>query len=133
MLGKNAQAEKVNTLIGKGTRLEGNVVSSSSLRLDGELVGEIQTEGNITVDKEGNVRGNLYAQNMTIEGQIEGNLYATNHIFLASTAQVRGDITAQTLEMEKGATFNGKSTMGKEEVTDKMKKKESKQHTEGQD
>ncbi|MDQ0338805.1 cytoskeletal protein CcmA (bactofilin family) [Caldalkalibacillus uzonensis] len=125
MLGKNAQEEKVNTLIGKGTRLEGKIVSSSSLRLDGELVGEIQTEGNITLGKEGNVHGNLYAKNITIEGRIEGNLCAKKHIYLSSSAQVLGDITAESLEMEKGATFNGKSTMGKEEVTDMMKKTES--------
>lgn len=108
------KADKVNTVIGPDTTIEGKINTSSSIRIDGKLIGEVRSEGSISVGKEGVIEGNLHAKNVTFEGKIEGDIIVKNHLYLASTSIVKGDISAVTLEMEKGASFVGQSNMGGE-------------------
>lgn len=108
---KKPQVDKVNTVIGNGTKVEGRIVSASSVRIDGELVGEIRAEGNVIIGKSGRLKGDIHALNVTIEGHIEGNISATEGLHLVATCHVHGDVLAHAIEIEKGAVFNGKSTM----------------------
>jgi cytoskeletal protein CcmA (bactofilin family) len=108
---KKPQLDKVNTVIGNGTKVEGKITSASSVRIDGELVGEIKADGNVIIGKQGRLKGDIHALNVTIEGRIEGNISAVDGIHLVTTCQVQGDVMAQSIEIEKGAVFNGKSTM----------------------
>jgi cytoskeletal protein CcmA (bactofilin family) len=108
---KKPQVDKVNTVIGTGTKVEGKIVSASSVRIDGELVGEIRAEGNVIIGKKGRLKGDIHALNVTIEGSIEGNISAADGLHLVATCHVQGDVMAHAFEIEKGAVFNGKSTM----------------------
>ncbi|WP_202079166.1 bactofilin family protein [Caldalkalibacillus salinus] len=111
MLSKKQQTDRVNTVIGHGTSIEGKIKSTSSIRIDGEFVGEIQTEGNVLIGKEGQVRGNIEAANVTAEGHILGNMTVRHTIQLVKGCQIEGDMISETIEVEKGAYFNGRSTM----------------------
>jgi cytoskeletal protein CcmA (bactofilin family) len=111
VLGKKTQTDKVNTVIGTGTKVEGKIISMSSVRIDGELIGEIKADGNVIIGKNGKIKGDVYASNVTIEGRIVGNISALEGLHLVTTCHIEGDVTAHTIEIERGATFNGKSTM----------------------
>lgn len=105
------QTDKINTLVGSGTKIEGKIVSTSSIRIDGELLGEMRVEGNVILGKDGKIKGDIHALNATIEGYIEGHIYVSEAVHLVSTCHVQGDVSAHSIEIEKGARFNGRSTM----------------------
>lgn len=111
MWAKKVQTDKINTLVGSGTKIDGKIRSSSSIRIDGELLGEIRVDGNIILGKDSKVKGDIHALNATIEGHIEGQIYVIEAVHLVSTCDVHGDINAHSIEVEKGAKFNGRSTM----------------------
>jgi cytoskeletal protein CcmA (bactofilin family) len=111
MWAKKVQTDKINTLVGRGTKIDGKIKSSSSVRIDGELLGEIRVDGNVILGKESKVKGDIHALNATIEGHIEGHIYVAESVHLVSTCDVHGDISAHSIEIEKGAKFNGRSTM----------------------
>lgn len=111
MIGKKQQLDKVHTVIGAGTKLEGKVVSQGAIRIDGQLIGEIQSEANVIIGKEGNVEGDISAHNISVEGIVIGNLKASESIQLLKGCKLEGDVEAKALEIEKDAHFNGRSKM----------------------
>jgi len=127
LLGKKSPIDKVNTVIGAGTKLEGKINTKNSIRIDGELYGEINVEGHVVIGKTGFVQGDIYSTSLTIEGTSEGNVYITESIHLASTCHLTGDINAGSIEMEQGAIFNGKSCMIPKVTKEKVAKIETAQ------
>jgi cytoskeletal protein CcmA (bactofilin family) len=111
MLNKKQQLDKVHTVIGAGTKLEGKLISQGTVRIDGQLTGEIQSEANVIIGKEGSVQGNISAHSITVEGTVLGNIVASEHIQLLKGCKLEGDLEAKALEIEKEAHFNGRSTM----------------------
>lgn len=110
---KEVDVTKVNTVIGPGTKLDGLLESSASIRIDGQFNGEIKTDGNVTIGKDGTIHADIHAENVTLDGHVQGNLFVRQHLFLAASSHVDGDIEAASFEMEQGAVFNGKSIMKK--------------------
>jgi cytoskeletal protein CcmA (bactofilin family) len=127
---KKPQVDKVNTVIGNGTKVEGKIISASSVRIDGELVGEVKADGNVIIGKKGRLKGDIHALNVTIEGQVEGNISAADGIQLVTTCHVQGDVMAQSFEIEKGAIFNGKSIMADKKDQSKTSKFQEKKEVE---
>ncbi|GAA0352547.1 bactofilin family protein [Bacillus horti] len=126
MFSKNTQPDRINTVIGHGTKMEGKLESTSSIRIDGEFKGDVVTEGTVLVGKDGVILGNITAGSLTIEGLVEGNIQVSDAIQLVKGCQVKGDITAQTIEIEKGAIFNGHSHMNISNAKDKKKQEKLK-------
>lgn len=125
MLGKNKVPDTVNTVIGKDTTFEGTIQCSSSIRIDGEFIGNIKVQGNVLIGKDAKVKGDIFAHSVTLEGYHEGNISVEDNIFLASTSKLYGDIAYKSIEMERGAIFNGNSeTKSAESQKGKSKKEE---------
>ncbi len=103
------------TVIGAGARLEGNLVSVASLRIEGHVKGQITAEGDVTVAPEADVDSDIRAANVTIAGSYRGNVTATGTIELASTAKVEGNLSCSSLVVTQGASFSGQSIMGSSE------------------
>ncbi|WP_345374699.1 polymer-forming cytoskeletal protein [Algivirga pacifica] len=102
--------------VAKGTTIKGDIETFGNFRLDGNLIGNIQSKSRVVVGKEAKLEGNLYAQSAEIEGEIEGVLEITESLVLRSTAVINGDIITNKLTIDPGAQFNGKCRMG-ESVT----------------
>ena len=81
------------TIVGAGARLEGNVVSAGSLRIDGQVKGQINADGDVTLSPQSQVEADIRAQNVSIAGKFHGN------------------ITSKTLVVEEGGVFHGQSIM----------------------
>lgn len=111
MLSKKPKLDTVNTIIGQGTKLDGLLTSVSSIRIDGEFKGEIETQATLHIGKDGIIHGNVKAASLTIEGFIEGNIIAEEMVQMVKGSQVVGDITSPSIEIELGAHFDGRSTM----------------------
>lgn len=95
-----------------GTVITGNLNTDGDMRMDGKLVGNIQSKAKVVIGAAGVVEGDIYCQNAFVEGKINGNIQASELLILSKSAVVEGDIMMKKLVVEEGARFNGKCTMG---------------------
>ena len=102
---------ELSTIIGKGTLVEGNMNVQNSLRIDGKVIGNVETTDTVIVGKEGEVEGEVRTKNVLLAGKVKGNVAASGKMFLESTAAIHGDIKASQLVVDEGAVFNGKCQM----------------------
>ena len=103
--------ERFDTLIGKTSEIYGRMVVGESLRIDGKVVGNIESEENskvtVAVGEDGQVVGDIFAHRVMVAGKVEGNIYATERVEFHQTAQVRGDVTYGSIGIEHGARVIG--------------------------
>ena len=99
-------------LIGAGTTIEGDIKSSGDIRVDGTVLGSVQSKAKVVLGSTGLVDGDINCQNADISGTIKGKTVVSELLFLKSTARVTGDIVTGKLVVEVGATFTGSCNMG---------------------
>ncbi len=102
------------TVIGRGATLEGTVVSAGSLRIDGEVRGKINAEGDVTISSQSGVEADISARNVIVAGRFKGNIVAKSKAELSKGGHVEGNITSRTLVIAEGASFSGQSIMGQQ-------------------
>ena len=106
-----ASPDKLNRLV-EGTHVKGEIKTDSNFRLDGELVGTLNTLGKLVIGPTGRIEGEITCGNADIEGEIIGNIKVDGILLLKSTAKVKGNISALKVAIENGAQFNGNCYMG---------------------
>jgi cytoskeletal protein CcmA (bactofilin family) len=99
------------TIVGVGARLEGNVVSAGSLRIDGQVKGQINADGDVELSPQSQVEADIRAQNVSVAGRFKGNILVKGKAHLARGGRVDGNITSKTLVVEEGGIFHGQSVM----------------------
>ena len=99
------------TIVGQGARLEGTVVSAGSLRIDGQVKGQINAEGDVLLSPQSQVEADIRAQNVVVAGRFKGGINVKGRAELARGGRVEGDITSKTLVVEEGSIFQGQSIM----------------------
>jgi len=107
----NAEANSIN-VFGEGTVVEGNIKSKGDVRIDGTLVGVINTSAKVVLGERGRIEGDLQAKGADISGTITGNVRVEGVLLLKSSARINGDIYTNKLQIESGGMFNGKCEMG---------------------
>lgn len=99
------------TIVGAGARLEGTVVSAGNLRIDGQIKGQINADGDVTLSPQSQVEADIRAQNVSVAGRFKGNIIVKGKAHLARGGRIDGNITSKTLVVEEGGTFHGQSIM----------------------
>jgi len=99
------------TIIGAGAKLEGTVVSAGSLRVDGQVKGQINADGDVMLAPHSQVDADIKAQNVSVAGRFKGSLQAKGRAELNRGGRVEGTITSKTLVVEEGGIFQGQSIM----------------------
>jgi len=100
------------TIISRGVKIEGKITSNGSIRIDGEIQGDIFSENNISIGEDAKVNGQINANVITIGGKVRGIVRAKDKLILDSNSNLKGDIYTKNLVIEEGAKFDGKSKMG---------------------
>lgn len=108
---KEPQTTTSQNRIGAGTKLVGDISSSSGFRLDGSIEGTLTSEGKVVIGKDGLVNGSLICGNADVEGKVMGKLQVTGTLTLKSTAHIEGEVVVSKLAVEPGATFNATCVM----------------------
>ena len=101
----------LNTLIGKGSVLEGELKVGSSIRIDGKIVGKVKTSDSLIIGKQGEIEGEIIAKNAVVGGMVSGKINATGKVVLESNAVFKGEMKAARLVIDDGAIFDGQCTM----------------------
>jgi cytoskeletal protein CcmA (bactofilin family) len=99
------------TVVGAGARLDGTVVSTGSLRVDGQVKGRISADGDVTLSGQSQVEADITARNVSVGGRFSGDIVARGRAAITPTGRVEGSITSKTLLIEEGASFRGESRM----------------------
>jgi cytoskeletal protein CcmA (bactofilin family) len=107
---KNGSGSEV-TVVGQGASLEGTVVSTGSLRIDGRVTGKIDADGDVVLSSHSQVEADISAQNVTVAGRFKGNIVAKGTAELARGGRVEGNVTSKSLMVSEGAFFSGQSMM----------------------
>lgn len=102
---------EVETIIGKDTIIKGNISGNGTLRVDGQVEGDINTTGNVMVGEKGTITAQCKAMNATIAGTVYGNMDITEKLELLPSGQIYGDIKVGVLIIGEGATFKGACIM----------------------
>jgi cytoskeletal protein CcmA (bactofilin family) len=116
MLGKkdvveNERPGELNTIIGKGTVIEGLLTVQNSLRIDGRVTGQVQVSDSLVVGKEGEIEGEVKVRNAIIGGRVRNRVLATGKVVLESHAMVHGEVKTSKLVIDEGAVFDGNCAM----------------------
>ncbi|HMP89549.1 MAG TPA: polymer-forming cytoskeletal protein [Kiritimatiellia bacterium] len=97
------------SLIAADVEIIGTIKSSSAVRIEGKLDGELVCAADAVIGKSAVIKGNISVNSVVIEGLIQGNIIAKDKIEMKSTAKVHGDINSKRLSVEDGVTFIGRS------------------------
>lgn len=99
------------TIVGQGAKLEGTVVSAGSLRIDGQVKGQVNADGDVTLSPQSQVEADIRAQNVAVAGRFKGSIVVKARAEISRGGRVDGNITSKTLVVEEGAVFQGQSIM----------------------
>src|SRR4030067_712205 len=114
MFGKkpNKPQNRIDSLIGAGTRIEGNVGFAGGLRVDGEIQGNVTAVADkpstLVISEHALINGEIRVSHLVVNGTINGPVFAPESLELQSNSRVRGDVHYTTLGMHLGAIVEGR-------------------------
>jgi cytoskeletal protein CcmA (bactofilin family) len=103
---------QIDSLIGAGTTIEGNLNFSGGLRIDGQVNGNVVAAqgkpSTLVLSEHARVNGEVNVTHLVINGSISGPVFASEYMELQSKAKVNGDVHYATLEIQLGAIVDGR-------------------------
>lgn len=113
MFGKtNKPNGRIDSLIGAGTVIEGNITFSGGLRIDGEVRGCVRAlegqPGTLVISEHARVDGEVNVSHLVVNGVINGPVHALESLELQPHARVTGDVEYNAIEMHLGAVVQGR-------------------------
>jgi cytoskeletal protein CcmA (bactofilin family) len=104
--------KSIDTLIGAGTSVLGNVTFTGGLRIDGKVLGNVIAVGaepcTLVIGEHAEVQGEIRVSHVVVNGKIVGPVVADGFVELQAKARVTGDVSYKTLEMHVGAVLRGR-------------------------
>ena len=126
---KPKQTAQIDSLIGQNTEINGDVIFSGGLHVDGKIKGNvISAEGDdsvLTLSERGTIEGEVKVPNVVVNGTVIGDVHALTHVELATQARVHGNVYYSLIEMAMGAEVNGNLVHTTDKSVVKMQTKES--------
>lgn len=115
MFGKQSKPNgRIDTLIGAGTTIDGNISFSGGVRVDGELRGNITARlggeypGTLVISESALVEGEVSAPHLVVNGRVNGPVRSTDSLELQPSARISGDIEYHLIEIHLGAIVDGR-------------------------
>ena len=97
----------VNTIVGSGSLISGNVTVSGLLRIDGDIDGNIQTMGRVIIGEEARIRGNIRAASVSVGGIVQGDIIAPDYVVVLSSGMVIGSVLTKKLRVDDNVILHG--------------------------
>ncbi len=109
---RNKPQNRIDSLIGVGTMVEGNITFTGGLRVDGHVRGDVfaadDKPGTLVLSEQARIEGEVRVSHIVINGTIVGTVHAVDYAELQAKANVTGDVYYHTLEMQHGAVVEGR-------------------------
>ena len=97
----------VNTIVGQGALIAGNVTVSGLLRIDGDIDGNVQTQGRVIIGEDARIRGNIKAASVSVGGVVQGDIIAPDYVVILSSGMVIGSVLTKKLRVEHNVILHG--------------------------
>ena len=113
MFGKksNFSSARIDTLIGQGTEINGDLVYAGGLHVDGRINGNVVAEEGsssiLILSEFGHIEGEVRVPNIVINGKIVGDVHGSTRVELAPKSRIKGSVYYNLIEMAIGAEVNG--------------------------
>jgi cytoskeletal protein CcmA (bactofilin family) len=107
---RQATDPKLATIISEGCIIEGNITGTGSVRIDGQVIGDVQMKQSVILGTKGVITGNVTTSEMIVFGNLKGNISASI-VEIKSTGSIQGDIVTKQMTMELGGRHNGSVSM----------------------
>ena len=98
----------INTILGKGSSITGNLRINGFVRLDGDIDGNLETDGNVIIGDNARIKGDVKAKSVIVGGIVVGSILAHDSIKVLSGSVVLGDVISRKVQIEDKTTFNGR-------------------------
>lgn len=102
---------RIDTLVGAGTTITGDIKFSGGLRVDGEIKGNVHGDGDgpttLVVSEHARVEGEIAVSHVVINGTVNGPVRSSEFLELQAKARVHGDVHYSTIEIHLGAVVEG--------------------------
>jgi len=98
----------VNTIIGPGSNISGNIESGGFTRVDGNVMGDIKAKGRVVIGEKARMKSNISGTAVTVGGVVVGNVLASERIIVLATGLVMGDIITRRIQADEGCFIHGR-------------------------
>lgn len=109
---ENRPQNHIDSLIGVGTRIDGNVTFTGGLRVDGHIVGSVtasnEQSSTLVISEKAKIEGEIHVSHVVINGTVNGPVHSVEYLELQPNSKVSGDVYYNTLEMHLGSVVEGK-------------------------
>jgi len=105
--------QTLSAFIDQGSEFEGKLSFKDTVRIDGVFRGEISSQNTLVVGESGEIFATVKSRTVVVAGSVTGDVTATERLVLQKTARLEGDVVCGSLQMEDGATLNGRIQMKK--------------------
>jgi cytoskeletal protein CcmA (bactofilin family) len=95
------------TLINEGCKITGLVTGSGTFLINGEIDGDGDVDGTITVAPNGSWKGSIKAVDIIVAGQVEGDIMASGRVEITDTAHIEGTVAGEAIAVAEGAIVEG--------------------------
>ena len=97
----------VNSIVGEGTKFNGELDLNGLLRIDGDFTGSIKTSGKVLIGKNGRARCTINASTVVVGGAVRGDIYSSEKVIVLSSGIILGNIFTPRLIVEEGVILDG--------------------------
>ena len=109
---QNKPQNRIDSLIGAGTKISGSVSFVGGLRIDGEILGDVVASGDeastLVISEPGHITGEIHVSHLVVNGTIDGPVHASEFMELQAKSRITGDVHYNRLEMHLGAVIEGR-------------------------
>ncbi len=110
-----ADASTKESIISAGLIIEGKIEGAGHVRIAGEFKGDVNVQGNLTIEAGAHLTGGVKADTVVVGGQLDGNIDAASRVELLSTGVLNGELKAGSLTVAAGSRMRGKAEFGWDE------------------
>ena len=103
------------SIIAAGLTIEGKIDGTGHVRIAGDFKGDVNVQGNLTIEAGAHVTGGVKADTVVVGGQLDGNIDASSRVELLQTGVFNGELKAGSLTVAAGSRMRGKAEFGWDE------------------
>ena len=107
-----ATPEAKESLIAADLTIEGKIEGSGHVRIAGKFKGDVNVQGDLTIETGAKLNGSVRAKKVTVAGELEGNIESASRVELLASGVLIGDVKAGTLTVAAGSRMRGQADFG---------------------
>jgi cytoskeletal protein CcmA (bactofilin family) len=100
------------SVVHPGLVIEGKLEGDGSLRLAGQVKGQLTFTGDVTIERDGAVEGEVKANRVVVAGEAKAHIVAASDVQIQAGATLIGDIEAENVSVAPGARMRGSVAAG---------------------